>query len=370
MRQGRVATALIVSVAFLLTWLSLAPETGAQPRGKGPPSSRRPRTPPAPPAPTATSGTGLFGLPGGAPSTTTVAPALGSLPPPGALNFVRRNVLDLTPAERRAFRDAVFRLRERDPASVGAYREYVETHMGASRHGHNGPAFLPWHRAFLVYFERDVGMAVPYWDWTQPAPEVFTDDLFGGAGNGTMTWTGADGTARTWDWERSAFDPATIQPARPADVRFATQETDFAAFTDPFEGVHGGAHVDVGGRLGSVPTAVEDPIFFMLHSNVDRIWWEWQQARKAEWEAANAGGTFQASQYADYYWDGTDPGGGTPDPIWTQRHQIDSLMWPWDGTASGPATRDRRIQRFVANPISVRPRDMLVDIATLGYSYR
>ena len=61
---------------------------------------------------------------------------------------------------------------------------------------HAGPGFLPWHRAYLLYFEtelqymlNDSTFALPYWDWTAYAdlkarnddacPDVFSYELFG-----------------------------------------------------------------------------------------------------------------------------------------------------------------------------------------------
>jgi tyrosinase len=41
-------------------------------------------------------------------------------------------------------------------------------------------------------------------------------------------------------------------------------------------GVHGGVHVRTGGDMGSVPTASYDPIFYLHHANVDRLWAQWQ----------------------------------------------------------------------------------------------
>ena len=61
---------------------------------------------------------------------------------------------------------------------------------------HEGPGFLPWHRAYLLYFEtelqhmlNDNTFALPYWDWTAydalkdrndiECPDIFSVDLFG-----------------------------------------------------------------------------------------------------------------------------------------------------------------------------------------------
>ena len=39
---------------------------------------------------------------------------------------------------------------------------------------------------------------------------------------------------------------------------------------------HGAAHMSFNGRINNVPVAPEDPLFFLLHCNVDRLWALWQ----------------------------------------------------------------------------------------------
>ncbi len=101
--------------------------------------------------------------------------------------YCRRNVARLTPADKRRFRDAMFRLYER-----GAYQKYVQLHAFVFNLGHFGPAFLPWHRAFLKKFEEelqaiDPDVSLPYWDFTSANDDgngnslIWTDDLFKGA---------------------------------------------------------------------------------------------------------------------------------------------------------------------------------------------
>jgi tyrosinase len=55
----------------------------------------------------------------------------------------------------------------------------------------------------------------------------------------------------------------------------------FNAFTPALQGVHNSGHVWVGGSMGSVATAPADPVFWMHHAEIDRIW--------AAWQAANPG---------------------------------------------------------------------------------
>ncbi len=81
--------------------------------------------------------------------------------------------------------------------------------------------------------------------------------------------------------------------------------------------LHNQVHVWVGGSMGP-GTSPNDPIFFLHHCNVDRLWAEWQRMHPS----------------ADYQ----PQSGGPPG------HNVEDLMFPWDG---------------VKTPDTVRPRDML-----------
>src|SRR5262249_21707213 len=80
------------------------------------------------------------------------------------MDRVRTDGQTLTPDERDRFLKAVARL----PLVDRGYDTYVQIHNGAIPEGHGGPAFLPWHRAFVLHLERslqkiDPSVALPYW---------------------------------------------------------------------------------------------------------------------------------------------------------------------------------------------------------------
>ena len=51
----------------------------------------------------------------------------------------------------------------------------------------------------------------------------------------------------------------------------------YQPFWDPTEfNPHGSAHMSFGGDLSNPGTAPRDPLFFLLHCNVDRLWAKWQ----------------------------------------------------------------------------------------------
>jgi hypothetical protein len=90
--------------------------------------------------------------------------------------------------------------------------------------------------------------------------------------------------------------------------------------------LHNRVHVWVGGAMGPM-TSPHDPVFFLHHCNVDRIWALWQQQRRDAPYLPVTGGPTGHNQH---------------DPMWP---------WPW-----GSETRQ------------ITPADML-DHAALGYRY-
>lgn len=72
---------------------------------------------------------------------------------------------------------------------------------------------------------------------------------------------------------------ATLPDA--SDVTAVMTNGTFNSFAPALEGIHNSGHVWVGGSMGGIPTAPADPVFWMHHAEIDRIW--------AVWQAANPG---------------------------------------------------------------------------------
>lgn len=158
---------------------------------------------------------------------------------------------------------------------------------------HGDPLFLPWHRAYLYFFEQfliDVapGVALPWWDWSTQAgiPAAYgTATLPDGSANPLASGpvTGIP---------RRQFEQAGLQPIdrtsrlpdvpenlpSPAEVDDVLSATDFTDFTQRLEDLHNGVHVWVGGSMGIIPLAAYDPIFWAHHTMIDRLWYLWQLA--------------------------------------------------------------------------------------------
>lgn len=257
----------------------------------------------------------------------------------------RKNLTRLTAAERLAFTNAINQLR-----ADGGYDTFVQQHQGALGHGHGGPAFFPWHREFILRFERalqviDPSVSLPYWDWTaenlNPAGTeslIWRDDFMGGPGqSGTGNLT--TGPFAGWGLRRNNFNIFT-SPGTGGTIAANMASSNYSTFRQ-IESPHGAAHVWVGGDVGNASIAPRDPVFWLIHCNVDRLWAEWINQHQGE-----AG--FQAYL----------PLSGGP-----VGHNLNDTMWPWNGTSIPFG-----LPPWTVSPENVRPADLL-DHRALGCTY-
>ena len=186
---------------------------------------------------------------------------------------------------------------------------------------HCGPVFLPWHRFMLRQLElnlqrvlNDDTFGLPYWDWAadgqlsaaaQKKAPIWQPGAFGGQGNPVKTGPftppqflvnieadSAGSLVQTSHALRRAFgvNGAPSLPKRTNTAGALSQSIydgdpwdstsdDFRCYLEgwnPNLGMHNRVHVWVGGDM--LPsTSPNDPIFFMNHCNVDRIWEAWMQ---------------------------------------------------------------------------------------------
>jgi hypothetical protein len=225
--------------------------------------------------------------------------------------------------------------------------------------GHGGAgafSFLSWHRYFLFRFELDLqskvaGVMLPYWDWTDPAP-IMTDDFLGP--NGTVSsevrsgyfaadapGTGTNPTPKPLWWPasltgwrlhsafgsssgplRRAIDAVSGLPTA-TDLNQALGKGTYAAFQNALEagaGLSSGhqMHNELHGWVGGVPGQMSypavspfDPIFYLHHCNIDRLW--------AMWQADGHASDYPSS-------------GGNP------QHHRNDIMYPWIGSTAGYGT--------------------------------
>jgi tyrosinase len=137
---------------------------------------------------------------------------------------------------------------------------------------HTNARLLPWHRVFLYLFEEALhnyhpDVCVPYWDWTNAGEQHFPDWLAPvlptvHTPTQTITVTRAPGSEA---WLASIA----------AGVPSAMAQTSYDNFSAPINGIHGMVHIWVGGTMSNVMVSPADPVFWLHHANLDRLWWTW-----------------------------------------------------------------------------------------------
>jgi hypothetical protein len=143
------------------------------------------------------------------------------------------------------------------------------------QHGNN--FFWSWHRMYLYWFEKIIrkmssnpNWALPYWNWgnlsERQLPYIFRDQL-----NAPELYDANRGPG----WNTAGAGGASLSTST-VDTFTALAYSDFYSAQSALQnGPHGAVHVAIGGDMSSVPTAALDPIFYLHHANIDRLWDEW-----------------------------------------------------------------------------------------------
>ncbi len=213
----------------------------------------------------------------------------------------RTNIDCLSTDELHDLREALAEMYALPASNPDSFAKLAGFHGGppTSYCRHGAPAFFTWHRAYLMAFEHALraarcDVALPYWDWSSGpstgVPEACRHAAYVNRSGATVPnplYSGpslATGgpTARRTDIDTTAYDDLATS------AQSAMAATTFTSFQNQIDGIHGGVHVRTGGDMGSVPTAAYDPIFYLHHANVDRLWADWQAAHPGALPATEA----------------------------------------------------------------------------------
>jgi len=227
-------------------------------------------------------------------------------PIPATTNVtVRKSVYDLTGSEVAALRKAFAQLQ-----AITDNRGYQYI---AGLHGlpeyycpHGNLSFLIWHRPYLLMFEQalqavEPGIALPYWDWTSERtqrdgiPQIFADATYTDADSGqevpnplfqaAISYTNPNNWTRTFRDLGAASLLSSLKPF----VEQANRVTNYDRFSPDLEQPHNGLHGWVGGTMGTVPYSAFDPIFWVHHCFVEKLFCDWQDRTGADLSTSIAG---------------------------------------------------------------------------------
>ena len=235
------------------------------------------------------------------------------------------------------------------PKPTNRYDDFVLMHMlsfsrdPSQMFAHGSPTFLPWHRAYLRIFEKELqkikpefsNVTIPYWDWTNRESDkvLWNQDLMGGngreedgrvmdgsfayeQGNWTL-YTAPDIDSRYKNPDLTRRHGLYIEDGQQFELWLPSSPfVKEALGTDPYdketwdrssypsfrtalegfygdESIHNIVHAWVGGQIidNNVPPGTSiykfagtmsyggspnDPVFWLHHANIDRLWADWQ----------------------------------------------------------------------------------------------
>lgn len=282
---------------------------------------------------------------------------------------VRKDANTLTLGERGRYLFAWKNFRNQMGDNYVLFQEMHRLASGAGDEAHGQPAFLTWHRALLLHVERelqkiDPSVALHYWDWDAAAPNVFASNFIGASDMGGA-WIAEplfeiDNPLNGWDTDlpfnggelRRSVTDHTVDPGtemraldHPVDPDLLTYSTYGPVGSDLSESFmvdvedesHNPAHgwPCAGGHLFSPNRSAADPLFYLLHSQIDRQWAYWQ--RQYNRFGVPSGGSLTFPAPAHYANNGAfNTPGNTPDASVNQQGAwLEDGLWPWDGSSGG-----------------------------------
>ncbi|KAK0455468.1 Di-copper centre-containing protein [Desarmillaria tabescens] len=231
-------------------------------------------------------------------------------------------------------------------ASSSYYDDIVYMHMDMNHKIHFTGLFLPWYRWYVQKYENALkdkcgykGTS-PYWNWAADSNNVKMSTIFdldpksglGGWGlpsQDVHVQDGGFGVYTTFRLSYPSYHPLrrnfTIRPFVGLPLEFFPDQEllanssftpevvrdlvygyvgDFKGFQTKFEfftGAHGSVHEIFGGDLGGIcpsdsticqpgPTfSANEPIFWLHHAMVDKVWYDWQNANELNARAFEGG---------------------------------------------------------------------------------
>ncbi|KAI5778768.1 hypothetical protein EDC01DRAFT_673260 [Geopyxis carbonaria] len=249
---------------------------------------------------------------------------------------VRKEWRTLKTAEKKNYIDAVLCLHATPGVNTDVYpglarttrfEDFLYLHKTVAPYIHYTGQFFAWHRYFLNTYEQalrdECGLRIPhpYWDITMDADALSDSPVwhaktgFGGNGAydpgalqpdiplppGTGGGCVQDGPFRNWrihlarnntaaaddrclnrsfgpviaaDWAGKAREESVL-----AQKTFHDMVTDCEGGVS-YEnfGIHGAGHGMVGGTNADLFVSPSDPVFYLHHANMDRLWRVWQKA--------------------------------------------------------------------------------------------
>ncbi|KAJ3071744.1 hypothetical protein HDU98_004875 [Podochytrium sp. JEL0797] len=233
---------------------------------------------------------------------------------------VRMEWSQLSSGQKSAYVAAVYALTQRplsgqleNPATISFY-DFVETHTNNAYWAHGNAQFYPYHRAMMHQWDlalQTVGWTSGsvYWDWSAMSQNWWTSDIFSSQYFGAVSSSDPDNCVLDGQFAKGKYAVSPNPSSGPNAVRkvsgnptclrrcgsVGSAVTDATTITAPlltatsyvqFHGddssnYHAVGHETMGGAncdFGNPSFSPNDPLFYLHHVFVDKVWWRWQQS--------------------------------------------------------------------------------------------
>ena len=238
----------------------------------------------------------------------TVSPPFSGVP--FLSPFTRQSIANLTSSQIASLQKGIQVMMSRAVTDPTSYRFQANIHgtedtattpeetQAWDQCEHGSFYFWSWHRMYLYFFDRilraaaqDPNLVLPYWNYEDPAQRTLplpfrqpasaaTNSLYiappgrpAGLDAGTFSLSAAtvddSGAMSDIDFETggSLGNGAGGGVASPMQFNSATGDMEMQP--------HNVVHSALGGLMGVIDTAAQDPIFWLHHANIDRLWNQW-----------------------------------------------------------------------------------------------
>ncbi|MDG1333831.1 MAG: tyrosinase family protein [Crocinitomicaceae bacterium] len=294
---------------------------------------------------------------------------------------VRKNANKLSANERKDFLEAIMYLNTSHGGEL-PWKNLQDMHVpDTSAEIHGRSCFLPWHRSFLLNLEREIQaleieqrdgtlksyahVTIPYWDMFAKNETMFNTGFLGFPDRSGVVHFDAKNPLVNWKTNLTGSDQVILGPklrrahklfnlndypwnpdltpspiytiggddwgwAKRTEYETLHDSDDYNVFANEgLEGSpHGAAHVSWGGPLMRVGWSPADPLFYMLHCNIDRLW--------AKWQWITPGYRFDSTDKKSYDRQGHGSTIGDAASPETIGNYTKDTMWPWDGDNNSP----------------------------------
>lgn len=138
----------------------------------------------------------------------------------------------------------------------------------------HGSGFLVWHRMYLYFYERiirhhsgDPSFSLPYWNYSKAGQNTIPSAFRQTSGAFAPLFD---------DTRRAQLNSGGGMSAGVVATGAALARTDYSGFQSSLNGTpHGVVHTTVSGNMALFNTTGFDPLFWLHHCNIDRMWEVW-----------------------------------------------------------------------------------------------